>query len=499
MVTDNQIKLYPHQQSGIAFAADRQAAFFNWGMGSGKTLAAIAAAKDSAVAIVVCPVSVGPSWARHFVQHDPGRIVVNCFSGTSIQRQNRLALAMGHVTAGRRVAILVNYDSVWRPRVAAAIERMPVGMIVLDESHRAKSPGGRASRYLFSLAKKHKEAKRLCLSGTPCPHSPLDLYGQYRFLAPEIFGTNFAAFRARYSVPHPRFPSQAVEFINQAELAEKISGVQHSVDSDAVLSLPDAVHTRIDVPLSRDETRFYMSMAEQLVAEVDGGEVTASNMLTKILRLQQACSGHTTLTLDNGTKQSVVLDAGAGMTSKGAALADWMADVPAKDPIVVFCLFKEDLRQAGLAADANNRPSYELSGSKNDLEVWQGKKDGGVIAVQISSGGVGVDLTRAAHCAFLSLGYSLGDYEQALARIRRPGQTKSVCRYYHFLAQVDGLKTTIDQLVYSALRDRREVVEGLMDAVRELVEKEGNQHGNQFADNRPDSGFDVTSPRRGRS
>ena len=72
------------------------------------------------------------------------------------------------------------------------------------------------------------------------------------------------------------------------------------------------------------------------------------------------------------------------------------------------------------AAKRTGRTSSELSGRVNTLPEWQeGKTD--VIAVQIQAGGVGIDLTRASYCVYYSVGFSLGDYEQSLARVHRPG------------------------------------------------------------------------------
>ena len=74
----------------------------------------------------------------------------------------------------------------------------------------------------------------------------------------------------------------------------------------------------------------------------------------------------------------------------------------------------------------------------------------------MQSGGVGIDLSRAAYAFYYSLGYSLGDYEQSLARLRRPGQTRCV-RYYHLVCQ-----GTVDEQVYAALRERRSVIEAVL-------------------------------------
>jgi SNF2 family DNA or RNA helicase len=89
------------------------------------------------------------------------------------------------------------------------------------------------------------------------------------------------------------------------------------------------------------------------------------------------------------------------------------------------------------------------------MQQW---KDGGadVLAVQIASGGAGVDLTRARYCVYLSTGFNLGNYVQSLARCHRPGQTKPVS-YYHILA-----RGSIDETVHHALRHKQNVVDAIL-------------------------------------
>lgn len=90
-------------------------------------------------------------------------------------------------------------------------------------------------------------------------------------------------------------------------------------------------------------------------------------------------------------------------------------------------------------------------------------EDCDILAVQIQAGGVGIDLTRASYSIYYSVGFSLGDYEQSLARVHRPGQTRNVV-YIHLVAE-----QTIDEKVYRALSEKKNVVE----AVIEESKKEG--------------------------
>jgi SNF2 family DNA or RNA helicase len=83
--------------------------------------------------------------------------------------------------------------------------------------------------------------------------------------------------------------------------------------------------------------------------------------------------------------------------------------------------------------------------------------------VQIQAGSLGVSMVRAKHAVCYSLGYSLGEYEQALARIRRPGQEHPVT-YYHLVAE-----DTVDEKVYTALRDKKDVIETILGSYLESV------------------------------
>ena len=78
----------------------------------------------------------------------------------------------------------------------------------------------------------------------------------------------------------------------------------------------------------------------------------------------------------------------------------------------------------------------------------------------MASGGLGIDLTRAKRAVYYSIGFSLGDYEQSLARVHTPGQAHPVT-YYHLVAE-----GTVDRRVVNALTKRRDVVESILEELR---------------------------------
>jgi superfamily II DNA or RNA helicase len=99
----------------------------------------------------------------------------------------------------------------------------------------------------------------------------------------------------------------------------------------------------------------------------------------------------------------------------------------------------------------------------DDLAAWQAGKTA-VLVAQIQSGGIGIDLTRANVGVFFSLGHSLSEWLQAIARLHRPGQERHT-RFFSLVATLHG-KTTADGRVYEALKNRKEVIDVICDSYR---------------------------------
>lgn len=126
-----------------------------------------------------------------------------------------------------------------------------------------------------------------------------------------------------------------------------------------------------------------------------------------------------------------------------------------RDPVVVFCRFTADLDAVKWVADELGWRYGEISGRRKDGLNERSKmaENIDIVGVQIQSGGVGIDLTRARYGIYYSVGFSLGDYDQSLSRIHRPGQTRQVA-YFHIVGE-----KTVDETVYAALQARKDVID----------------------------------------
>jgi SNF2 family DNA or RNA helicase len=144
-------------------------------------------------------------------------------------------------------------------------------------------------------------------------------------------------------------------------------------------------------------------------------------------------------------------------------LADVLEDIPETEPVVVFCRFIADLEAVHAAGNRLGRRVCELSGRRDDLVAWQ-SGEAPILAVQYQAGSLGISLVRARYGIFYSLSWSLGEYQQARARLARPGQTRPVT-FFHLIA-VD----TIDEVMLRALGGKAEVIQAVIDHLKSRKE-----------------------------
>jgi SNF2 family DNA or RNA helicase len=474
------IPSWTHQKRAFQFAKNLPAVGLFMEMGSGKTKVAVdlITNRSHKQTLVVCPKSAMVDvWVRQvpMYSHIPIDVVVlNGSTAGKKMEQAKAALAQAE-EAGRPIILVVNYESVWREPLGSFLKQAKLDCVVLDESHRIKSPGSRVSLYCAELGK--RVPHRMALTGTPAHNSPLDVYAQYRFLDPGVFGTNFSAFRNRYAVMggyggyqviayriSPTLPDgQPNSYYSlklDREFQERMYSIAFRVRTGDVLDLPPEMDEERRFDLSNSARKIYTKLYKDMIADVGSGKVTVTNALTRLLRLQQITSGFLPVEDDkDDTTNLQQID-----TGKQELLADLLEDLPAHEPLVVFFRFTHDADVIRQKVEAAGRRYYELSGQINQLKEWKTERPGdlpaSVIAVQIRAGGAGVDLTRACYCVYYSLGFSLGDYDQSRRRINRPGQTRPV-RFYHLIAN-----GTVDEKVYAALKTKIDVVSYIVDGMK---------------------------------
>lgn len=441
---------WQHQKRAFWRAYDKAGFMLALDMGTGKSKVAIdlAANWKAHRVLVVCPKAVVNVWPEQFNIHadiDYGPIILTLGGKETVNEKTRqLNYQLNH-NGNQPIIVIVNYDIIYRQPLRDVILKAGFDLVIADESHKFKSPGGVISKFMAHLGR--HVPRRLALTGTPMPQTPFDVYAQMRFVDPRCFETNYAEFTAQYASSFDDY-GKPRGYKNLAQLNGRFYQFAERVKSSDVLDLPPTLHIEHYFDLPEKTQKIYKDLENRFEAEWESGSVNINNVLTQILRLQQITGGH----IKND--ETAILE--RIDNSKSELLKELLTDLPEDEPVVIFCRFKADMNAVQELCAELDRETCELSGRDNELALWQEGRTP-VLIIQIQSGGAGVDLTRSCHCFYYSVGYSLSDYEQSLKRTDRPGQTRPV-RYYHLLAN-----GTIDIKIQKALAQRKKIVDMVLD------------------------------------
>lgn len=463
-------KLFRHQVRAANMAliqlASKSSAGFGllFEMGCGKTLTAIAIMgalyrqRRITRVLVVAPSSVCSVWPHDLAAFAAFPYEVRVLLGEKKQRLEALrSLTTYPDTANRLLIAVINYEATHREGIFEALEGYAADLIICDESQRIKNPKAAQSKAVQMLG--DRAAYRLILSGTPVQNSAIDLYSQYRFLDPSVFGANFYAFRNRYCQMGGYGGHEVVGFQHMDELVRKEHSIALRVTKAECLDLPGQTFVRRYVQLEPAARRLYTQIARASCAELENGEhVTASIVLTKLLRLMQLTGGF------------VQADGGDRPRPTGSAKLDALADIledyvqEAGQKLVVFARFRPEiaaicqlLEQRGIRY---GRIDGEVPMDQRGAIVETFQQDPGVkvFVAQIQTAGLGITLHAASAAVFYSLDFNYANYAQALARIHRIGQAHPVT-YIHLLAE-----HTIDDQVLDALERKEDLARTIVDS-----------------------------------
>lgn len=414
--------------------------------------------------LIVAPTSVCAVWPKEFNDYADFKYTVKVLLGDKKSRIKALDdLDKFHFEA-LKVAV-INYESTWREDIFDRLLAYDADLIIADESQRIKTHDAAQSKAMHQLGDKARY--KLILSGTPVQNEAVDIFSQYRFLDPTIFGMNFYAFRGRYCVMGGFNRKQIVQYRDLDALIKKEHSIAYRVTKEEALDLPEQTFENRYITLSKKERNIYDKLRRDSFAELDGGgTITATTVLTKLLRLQQFTGGF--LVEDDAARPQLV------SRGKLDALADILQDyvVEGKKKLVIFARFipevMEIIKLAGDIAGKHGMKTVAIYGDiKKELRgdiVQQFQTDSAtmVFVGQIDTAGTGITLTAADTCVYYSENFNYATYEQSLSRIHRIGQ-RHPCTYIHLVAE-----KTVDELILKSLAAKEDLAKTIVDDWRQF-------------------------------
>ena len=310
------LPLTPYQLTMHHTAVNTECAAYFAEQGTGKTPPAIARIMHEAKrvysetgqmyrTIVVCPKNVRTNWKMEIIRFatTPGKVVV--MKGGALDRVKQLVDVMTPDEDAQWSVVICSYETV--KRSWNALRMIHWNLAIADESHYIKNPRAQRSKILHKL--RDNADQRMCLTGTPYANSILDLYMQLEFLAPGMSGFSSPnAFREYYS----KFVQQnsngqthriQIGFKNLPLLQERLARIAFMIrKKEAMPDLPDQVYDILDAEMSPKQAEYYKALNAKLMLEIEAdikageakgtnSKVTATHILTKLLRLAQITAG----------------------------------------------------------------------------------------------------------------------------------------------------------------------------------------------------------------
>ena len=461
-------KPYAHQNKAFDFACEKfgliPGGVFSRGvallmeMGTGKTITSIGISgalyqfgKVRKI-LVVAPLSILGVWEEEFSKFAAFPYTLTVLKGPSRKKAEMLR---GVGKDGLQI-VVVNYESAWR--IEKDILAFDADLIIADEAHKLKEARTSQSKAMHHFGDKARY--KLLLTGTVITNRELDVFSQYRYLNRKVFGDSFYVFRNRYfdlvgyGNHIPRFRNYMLD-----EFLQRMHSIAYRVTKEECLDLPGITEEIRTVELEPKAMKIYKELLKESYTELGQKEVSAVNVLTKLLRLSQVTGGH--ITDDEG-------DSNAVSTAKLDALADILDTAMAEEKkIVVMARFIPELNDIeALLKKKGIGYATVRGGVKNreeEIRRFQEDSDCRVFVGQIAAAGLGITLTAASTMVFYSLDYSMSNFEQAKARIHRVSQTEN-CLYIYLVA-----KGTVDTKVLRALRQKVDLAKSLVDDYRKGI------------------------------
>ena len=449
------VNLFPYQQTGAAFLAARPRALLADEPGLGKSAQAIAGADDllAGAVVVVCPAVGRINWLREF-----SRFSKLPRPAVAIMTKRDRPIADG--------VTVVSWDL-----LAAMLPKLPprIDALILDESHYAKSRAAKRSRAAWKLVE--RSAAVWCLSGTPAPNDPSELYPMLR--AFKAVGYDYWTFVRKFcQIQETPFGAKILGGRNLGELRQLLAPIMLRRKKEEVMKdLPPIRFSDVAVeaePFDHELVfpQYFMgpgfqdrALAERTLAE----EVAKQNAAVQALWDVGVDAKGRLAALEGLAGSTATLRRYTAMSKVGAVakLLDQELIERQYDKVVVFAIHKdpidtlrEALKRHGAVALYGGTPPTKR---QRNIDKFQNDPKCRVFVGQVTAAGTLITLTAANQVVFLESSWTPADNAQAAMRCHRIGQTRPV------FVRVIGLAGSIDEQVQATLRRKTATLTQLFD------------------------------------
>jgi SNF2 family DNA or RNA helicase len=444
-------KPFAAQVETANFLAMHDRAFCLNSMGLGKTVTSLWAydymreCKLVKKALIVCPLStMERTWADEVFKTFP-HLNAAVLYGTR-ERRRKLLKQDADV-------YIINTDGIKTIMEDLAM-RDDINLVIVDEIAMFRNSGTDRWKTLNTIVNKQTPRRAWGLTGAPTPHEPTDAWAQCRIIVPAnpAVPKYFGKFRDMVMKQITQF-----KWSPRADAVETVKSIMQPAvrfSLDDCIDLPEQTFVTRDVEMTPEQKTAYKNMLDKLKMEYEGGQVLAVNEAVKANKLVQIACGVAYgangeyIHIPNKPRIDVLKE--IIEESEGKVLVF----VPLTG--VLEHLMEElstDWECAAIHGGTSKTDRDQIFGDFQKTDRYR------VIVANPSTMSHGLTLTAATTIIWYAPIHSNDVYEQACARVRRPGQTRTTV-----IAHIAG--SDVERRIYKRLQGKQKLQGTLLDIMK---------------------------------
>ena len=453
-------QLHSYQNRGVQHIIDNPFCALFLDMGLGKTVTTLTAIKELMDACIITnTLVVAPKKVTQVTWTDEIKnwahlqdLTISVIDGDVKHRRAAMAKKADIYAVSRD-------NIVWLVTEYGGI-KLPFDMVVIDELSSFKN---HTSKRFRAMKRVRKFIPRVVgLTGTPSPNGLIDLFAQmYLIDEGERLGKTITGYRDRFFRPDKRNGDIVYTYAlkqpadeTEKQISDLISDITISMTAEDYLKMPDKIMLFDTVELSDKVYDNYLDFEREQVLELINSDelITAASAAALSNKLQQYANG-AIYDADRNVKH---------IHDEKLEKLQEIVEAANGAPVLVAYSFIHDLDRIMNALKEYKPVKLE---KPEHIAQWNDGKIQ-VLVTHPASAGHGLNLQKGGNIlVWFGNTWSLELYMQFNARLYRQGQTKPV--YIHHIVS----KGTVDEKIIKALSGKKETQDGLMQSIKELMEK----------------------------
>jgi len=329
-------------------------------------------------------------------------------------------------------------------------------MLAVDEAHSLKNPAAQRSKIAYSLGEKCKS--RAILTGTPISRNIEDIFGEYRFLDPNIIGTKYiTSFRSNFCEQRNNgFGMVTVGAKNLERLYAKIDPYTFRATKDE-LDLPPKTYDKRQFEMAPEQKKAYDELKKTFMLQIKNEEkISVTNAASAFVKLQCITSGF--IKREDGSFIDMP-------NPRLEALTDVLQEIDG--PVIVWARFNRDIQNIMNTLGSEAVAYYGATSSDEREEAKEGFLSGKYryFVSNPAAGGTGLNLQgKCTTAIYYSNSFDAVQRWQSEDRIHRIGTT-GTCTYIDLIC-----RGSIDNRILANLRDKKSLSDLAIDEIRKMME-----------------------------